>query len=213
MAPPTVPTFIAKLMHRLCGAFTQFEHFVYRTARISNFRYRSHHRYQQSPETRMTSYIGRPQCSEYEMTQKPDCFSADLVAVWTGSASWKGDVKMLRHLPLLSPSMPFHHLVKKHAICLKFGRCWYIICHDIMLISWASCENSIYRGKRLQHRICYASTSFRKLRIRVSDNHNIRNESKVIVYKATRIYGCNEYFKAIDQFSSPSPTLTIIWHT
>ena len=39
----------------------------------------------------------------------------------------------------------------------------------------------------IQHRICCASTSFRKLRHRVFDDHNLRKETKVMVYKAVCI--------------------------
>ena len=45
----------------------------------------------------------------------------------------------------------------------------------------------------IQHRICCASTSFRTLRHRVFDDHNLRKKAKVMVYKAvcitTLIYG------------------------
>ena len=45
----------------------------------------------------------------------------------------------------------------------------------------------------IQHRICCANTSFRKLRNRVFDNHNLRKATKVVVYKAicitTLLYG------------------------
>ena len=45
----------------------------------------------------------------------------------------------------------------------------------------------------LQHRICCASTSFRKLHHRVFDDHILRKETKVMVYKAvcitTLLYG------------------------
>ena len=45
----------------------------------------------------------------------------------------------------------------------------------------------------IQHRICCARTSFRKLRNRVYDNHNLREDTKVMAYKAvcinTLLYG------------------------
>ena len=41
-----------------------------------------------------------------DVIQKPNSWSADIVAVWAGSVRWNGDVKMLRHLPLLSPLPP-----------------------------------------------------------------------------------------------------------
>ena len=51
-----------------------------------------------------------------------DTWSADLAAVWTGGARWKGDMKVRKHLLVISLLL-FLRLVKK-TICLKFGRRW-----------------------------------------------------------------------------------------
>jgi len=46
-----------------------------------------------------------------EVTQEPDSWPADLVALWERGARWKGYLKLLRHLRLLYPLL-FLRLMK-----------------------------------------------------------------------------------------------------